>query len=210
MTTFKEDISNKKFGRLTALYRLHNHNSGHGSYWLCVCDCGNFKEVRRDGLLSGKSNSCGCYHKDMVKTKNTKHGKTHTKLYKILDSMKARCYNKNNKQYHNYGLRGICVCDEWLNDFQAFYNWSIVNGYKDSLTIDRINNDGNYEPNNCRWVDMKQQARNKRNNRNYTIDGITHCLMDWCKIYSIKYSMVNKRIHRGWSIEQALELEERK
>lgn len=208
MTMFKEDIAGQKFGRLTALYRLHNTNTKGRTYWLCVCDCGNLKEVRRDGLLSGRSNSCGCYHKDMIKTKNTKHGKTHTKLYRVLDSIKARCYNENNKQYKNYGGRGIKVCDEWLNDFQTFYDWAMFNGYKETLSIDRINNDGNYEPSNCRWVDMKIQSRNKRSNRNYTINGKTHCLMDWCDICNINYSMVNKRIHRGWSINRALELEE--
>ena len=124
--------------------------------------------------------------------------------------MRDRCYNTNRSQYTDYGGRGIVVCQEWLDDFMNFYNWAIDNGYKDGLTIDRINNDGNYEPDNCRWVDSKTQQRNRRNNRNFTYQGETHCLKEWCEILGLRYNTVVNRIHKShWTIEQALELEKR-
>lgn len=202
MGKFK-DISGQKFGRLTAI--RHSHMKNHYSYWFCRCDCGNFKYIKLDGLTGGQVKSCGCSRKGQ----NVKHGKSKTKLYKVWSNIKDRCHNKNNKAYPNYGGRGIAVCSEWRNDYKSFYDWSIANGYIEGLTIDRIDNNGNYEPSNCRWTTDKQQSRNKRSNRNYIINGETRCLMDWCNIYGIRYSMVNKRIHRGWSIERALELEQK-
>lgn len=102
------------------------------------------------------------------------------------------------------------MCNEWEDDFEAFYNWAVNNGYEKGLTIDRIDVNGNYEPNNCRWTDMKQQARNRRSNINYTINGETHCLKEWCEICDIGYQTAYSRLHYGWTIEQALELKERK
>lgn len=120
--------------------------------------------------------------------------------------MKYRCYNKNGKDYKNYGGRGIAVCSDWLDNFMSFYNWSMANGYDNNLTIDRIDNDKGYEPNNCRWVDMKQQSRNTRQNRNITINGETRCLADWCEILGLNYDKIYNRLYKGWSIEKALEL----
>lgn len=137
----------------------------------------------------------------------TKHGKRYSRLWNIWEHIKQRCYNHNNK---DYGGRSIAVCSEWRNDFQAFYDWAINNGYDDTLTIDRINVNGNYEPNNCRWVPNKQQARNRRNNRTFTINGETHCLSEWCEVLNLKRSTVSNRVNTlGWSIERALELEEK-
>ena len=161
-----KDITGQKFGRLTALHRLHN-TKGRMSKWLCVCECGNFVEVRLNSLTSGLTKSCGCLKKD---NHYVKHSKKNTRLYRTWKSMKSRCYNNHVDRYPNYGGRGIKVCDEWLNDFMSFYNWAMANGYDDKLTIDRINVDGNYEPNNCRWVDMKQQLRNTQRNAYYTIN----------------------------------------
>lgn len=189
-----KDISGQKFGRLTALHRIHNTKGR--TKWLCVCDCGNIKEVLQGHLSSGHTNSCGCSH--------IEHGKCDTRLYYIYDNIKQRCSNANHPDYPNYGARGIKICDERLHDFQAFYEWAMSNGYKDNLTIDRINNNGNYEPNNCRWVDRKQQARNRRSNRNFTINGETHCLSEWCEIYNVDYSTVQSRLNIGYSIESAL------
>lgn len=124
--------------------------------------------------------------------------------------MKGRCYNKNHTKYPNYGARGIKVCDEWLHEFMNFYNWSMSHGYKDNLTIDRIDVNGNYEPNNCRWADAKQQMRNTTRNVYYTINGETHCLSEWCEILNLNYQTVHSRMHKlGWSINEALELKER-
>ncbi len=110
--------------------------------------------------------------------------------------MKQRCFNEHDKNYKHYGGRGIKVCDEWLSDFMVFYNWSMNTGYQDGLTIDRIDVNGNYELSNCRWVNMKKQSRNKRNNINYNINGKTHCIMDCCKILNLNYHTVYTRIHR--------------
>ena len=111
-------------------------------------------------LKSGKIKSCGCLNKQG----NPKHGLRYTRLYRIWINMKTRCYNKNTNRYKDYGARGITICNEWRNDFMSFYNWSMNNGYDENLTIDRINNDKNYEPSNCRWITVKEQNRNKRNN----------------------------------------------
>ena len=121
--------------------------------------------------------------------------------------MKNRCYNISNKEYKNYGERGIKVCDEWKDDFMAFYNWSMANGYNDTLTIDRIDNNGNYEPNNCRFINYKQQQRNTTRTKHITINGEKHCLKDWCIILGLNYSTITARINKlNWTIERALEL----
>lgn len=123
-----------------------------------------------------------------------RHGLCKTRLYRIFGNIKQRCYYKNNKDYKNYGGRGIIVCDEWLKDFKKFYDWAINNGYQDGLTIDRINNDGNYEPSNCRWITKKAQSRNNRNNRIITYKGETHCLIEWSEILKIPYPTLRSRI----------------
>lgn len=141
---------------------------------------------------------------------NIKHNMAHTRIYRIWLHMKNRCYNINDNRYNDWGGRGIKVCDEWLNDFQAFYEWALNNGYKENLTIDRINVNGNYESNNCRWVDYKIQNRNSRRNRYITLNGETRCLSEWCEILNLNYLKVHRRINRDhWTIKQALELEER-
>lgn len=138
-----------------------------------------------------------------------KHNKRHSKLYYVWVKMKQRCYKEYDKGYKWYGQRGIKMCDEWKKDFQSFYTWAIDNGYKEGLSIDRINNDGNYEPNNCRWVTMKTQLRNTRHNAYYTINNETHCLSEWCEILDVKYNTVQARLRYGWTIEQALGLRKR-
>lgn len=119
------------------------------------------------------------------------------RLYKIWDSMKERCLNKNNKDYVRYGLRNIEICTEWLQNFVSFYNWAIANGYQDNLTIDRIDNNGNYEPNNCRWVEQKTQQRNKRSNKLITYNNETHCISEWAEIKNIPRKCLEYRI-RNW------------
>lgn len=136
---------------------------------------------------------------------NYSHGKTGTRIYSIYVNMKNRCYYTNNKRYQNYGGRGIEVCDEWLNHFQAFYDWAMSHGYSDNLTLDRINVDGNYEPSNCRWVTLKEQENNRSNNHLITYNGKTQTLAQWCKERNIKYATLERRLNKyGWSIKRAL------
>ena len=126
------DLVGQKFGRLTVIERAENKNGRVA--WICKCDCGKFTTVISKTLVNGDTKSCGCYHKDKVSV----HNKSKTRLYNIYVHVKQRCYNSKDDRYKNYGSRGITVCDEWLNDFQAFYDWAMANGYRDDLTIDRI------------------------------------------------------------------------
>ena len=153
-----------KFGKLTVLGVVEN--TGTGRKWRCRCDCGNIKDVWIEHLKSGHTKSCGCYRKQYVSDKNTTHNLRYTKLYRIWLGMKARCYCKSQKGYKYYGGKGIKVCEDWKNDFLKFYNWAIQNGYSDSLTIDRIDSDKNYEPSNCRWATYYEQEHNKKRHKN--------------------------------------------
>lgn len=132
------------------------------------------------------------------------HGKTNTRLYKIYKAMKVRCYNKNREEYNDYGGRGIRICDEWLNDFMVFYNWSMENGYQDDLTIDRIDVNGNYEPNNCRWITRKEQCCNTRRNLKITYRGVTHLISHWAELLNIDQSVLSHRYYNGWTVEKLL------
>ena len=128
-----------------------------------------------------------------------------TRLYDIWVNMKQRCFNQNDQAYQNYGGRGIAVCDEWKDDFQAFYDWSVSNGYQDGLSIDRINNDGNYSPENCRWTDRNVQNRNRRNNHKITYNGVTKTVVEWAEEKNIPYELLLNRLNKlGWSVERAL------
>lgn len=197
-----KDITGQKFGRLTALYRLHNYHDKNHTRWLCACDCGNLVEVQLSNLTNNHTTSCGCYY---YKGYN-KLDKVGRRIYNIWRGMKLRCCSIKSNRYKYYGRRGIKVCDEWKDNFQVFYDWALNNGYKEGLTIDRINVDGNYSPENCRFATIKQQARNKSNNRNFTINGETHCLSEWCEILGLNRNTVNTRLKRNWTIEKALEL----
>lgn len=166
MSRKSENLTGVRFGRLTALEICGIDKTG-STKWKCICDCGNTKIVCASSLKKGNTKSCGCLAKEVSRelAKNLpryKHGKRYTKLWYVWQGMKQRCFNSNNKNYKYYGERGITICDEWKNDFNAFYEWAITNGYTDNLTIDRINNDGNYEPSNCRWVTNAEQQKNKR------------------------------------------------
>lgn len=169
------DLTGKRFGRLVVLKRADDYFTKSGrkiKRWECICDCGNKKVVRHGELQSGQTTSCGCLHKEIVGNLNRTHGLSDKcgRLYPLWKSIKYRCYCKTCKSYKNYGGRGISMCDEWKNDFVPFYKWAIEHGYKEEktdkginiLTIDRIDNDGNYEPDNCRFVTNAEQAKNKR------------------------------------------------
>ena len=151
----------RRYGKLTVI--AYDKSVKENLYFICKCDCGNIKSIQKSGLVRGVVISCGC---NLIE-RNTKHNLSRTRLYRVFSDMKSRCYNKNSKDYKNYGARGIKICDEWLNDFTAFNKWAYENGYdenapKMACTIDRINNDLGYSPENCRWVDIATQNRNKR------------------------------------------------
>lgn len=195
------DLTGKKFGRLTVLRRVENH--GERAFWRCKCDCGNEKDIAGSALRYGRSTSCGCLPKEIIIKRNTKHGYAHTRIHEIWKSMFQRCYNKNDNAYKNYGGRGIVICDEW-RDFDVFKNWAFANGYGDDLSIDRIDVNGNYEPDNCRWADRYVQSNNTRRNVMVKIGEVTHSLKVWCDILRLEYSTVKSRHKKGMDVYKAL------
>lgn len=192
------DLTGQEFGRLTVVKYVGNGR------WLCRCDCGSIKIILGRSLRGGQTKSCGCLQKEKLIKVCTKHGKHNSRLYSIMENMKRRCYSVNDKRYKNYGGRGIKICDEWKNDFMNFYNWAMNNGYKDDLTIDRIDVNGNYEPSNCRWVTIKEQARNTTANKFITYNGLTFCVAEWAEKTGLSQRCINGRLYRGWDIERTL------
>lgn len=177
------DLAGQTFGRLTVLHRIPNKKRGE-TLWLCKCSCGNITETSTNRLRSGLCRSCGCLHRESARQqglKGVKHGKTGDRLYRVWTNMKTRCYNKNNKNYERWGARGIYVCDEWRINFQAFYDWAMSSGYNSALTLDRIDNDGPYSPDNCRWTTCRAQAQNTRNTKMITFNGKTMCQAEWAR-----------------------------
>jgi hypothetical protein len=168
---------------------------------LFLCDCGNTKIIRCDSVQAGTTFSCGCYHIKLTSQRNYVHGDSNTRLYHIWEGVKQRCLDPNADNYHNYGGRGIEVCNEWLNSFISFRDWSINNGYVDKLTIDRIDNEGNYEPSNCRWVTIKEQSKNKRTNLKYK--GEISSDASFRLGGKTRHLVANRVTGCGWSLEKA-------
>ena len=201
------DLTGQRFGRLLVLERANYNN--HGAYWLCKCDCGNEKIISGTSLRKGLTISCGCYAKEKRRKATTKHGFARTKLNYAYDHMIKRCYSSKDKYFKNYGGRGIKVCDEWLNDSRTFYKWAIENGYDSNApymkcTLDRIDVNGDYSPENCRFVDIKTQCNNRTSNFLITYDGLTMNATEWSKKIGLNPRTLIKRIRSGWSTKEAL------
>lgn len=197
------NLINKKFNKLLVIDKAFTKNRE--VYWKCICECGNTIYVSTANLNSNRVKSCGCLKLERLLERSTTHNKSKTRIYHIWKSMRQRCYNENDYSYKNYGGREIKVCDEWYNDFTAFYNWSIEHNYQENLTIDRIDNNGNYEPENCRWVSKLIQSNNTRFNKYITINNETKSLADWCRYYNLNYNSVEQRINRyHWEPSKAL------
>lgn len=163
------DLTAQKFGSLTVLKRYGTSSEG-GVTWLCACDCGKETTVKSGNLRSGHTRSCGCFMKHRISETQATHRQSHRRLYNVWASIKARCFNPNSTFFHHYGGRGISMCDEWVYSYQAFHDWAMNNGYdptafKGQCTIDRVDVNGDYCPENCRWVDMKVQRHNRRDSR---------------------------------------------
>lgn len=201
------DLTGSKFGRWTVI-RYEGINKLHRSMWMCRCECGTEKVIAGYSLTRGGTKSCGCLAKELVIDRNKKrftHKMSKSRLYEIWALIKQRCYNKKNKDYKSYGGRGIAMCDEWKKDFISFFDWSMANGYNPKLTIDRVNNNGNYSPDNCRWATLQEQANNKRVNRLISYKNEIHTIAEWARQVNIKERIIRSRLSMGWSFEKACE-----
>lgn len=200
-----QDITGLKSGRLTAVKCVGKDRRG-SNLWLCNCECGGTSIVVAAALRAGTIQSCGCLKKEITSLTKTKHHLSRTPLYSTWQGIKDRCLNPRCKQYNDYGGRGITVCDEWLGEYGStnFCKWSLDNGYKKGLELDRIDVNKGYSPNNCRWVSNSVQANNKRTTRFITYNGRTQSLADWCREYKLPYVTIQGRLSNDWDFERAI------
>lgn len=214
------DLTGMRFGLLKVVEKQEGKtDSSKSCYWLCKCECGNVVSRKTSNLkraYKGAVPNCGCLNRKRLKDKSyamKKHGMTRTKIFSVWGNMLDRCNNPNNFEYHLYGGRGIKVCDEWNADFLKFYDWAIKNGYvnessknrKNILTLDRIDVNGNYEPDNCRWITAKQQIRNRRNTIFVELNGKKIALGEVCENYNVDYQkMYKKVIIKNEKVENAI------
>lgn len=208
------DLTGQRFGRLTVVERAENYvapNGRQAARWVCLCDCGNKTTVVGGDLRTGRTKSCGCFEQESrYLSRNIIHGGFGTKLYNVWRGMKKRCYNPKNKFFKDYGGRGITVCDEWRDDFAKFRDWAMANGYREDLSIDRIDNDKGYSPDNCKWATREEQGNNKRSNRAFLVNGKKKTMAELCREYQKNRGKVEGRLKNGWTIEEALDLVPRK
>lgn len=196
------DITGKKFNLLTAVERVENGSNGQAR-WKCLCDCGNTTYVSAANLKSGAVKSCGCLRHRSAP--NRTHGMSKSRLYLEWAGIKSRCFYKGAKKYKHYGGRGIKICSEWAESFEAFKDWALRSGYNDSLTIERVDVNGNYCPENCKWITRKEQGFNTRRNVVITYNGKTQTLLEWVEELGLDYKRVHNRLFKlGWTFERAI------
>jgi hypothetical protein len=196
----KLNLIGKRFGSWTAIEGDIKRKGGKRIFWKCICDCGTERLVSTEDLMSGHSKSCGC----SIGIPRGSHGLSYDKLYKTWSGMVQRCENENSASWKYYGGKGVVVCKEWRLSFKCFWEWANNNGYEDGLTIDRLDNNGNYEPLNCRWVTIKENNRNKGCIKKLTINGDTKKLVEWCELFNVNPSTVYRRLKEGWTEIDAL------
>lgn len=198
------DITGQKFGRLTVVKRVDAETTG--TSYLCKCDCGKEIVALANNLRRGHTTSCGCFREENRWKNAYKHGMKHSRIYKVWEKLKARCCCETNPSYPRYGGRGITICDEWKDDPKAFIEWAYANGYDDKAkygesTIDRIDNDKGYSPDNCRIANAIQQNNNKRSNKFITYNGETHTIAEWSRILGVNQGTLNSGLHKGMPFE---------
>lgn len=202
------DMTGKRFGRLVVLERAGSTKSKSAA-WRCKCDCGSEVIVSGIYLRRGETRSCGCLHREAARSAMLTHGASKSRLYKVWAGMKNRCYNEKASNYRYYGAKGITVCDEWKDDFEAFRRWSLENGYDEGAkaqecTIDREDNSKSYSPENCKWVNHTTQCNNQTSNRLFEHNGTTMTMAEWAREVGMKYTTLRARIRRGMPFEQAI------
>lgn len=205
-------IIGERFGILVVLEYLGLIDIGRQRSTLvkCRCDCGNIVNVSLSRIKQGYQKSCGCLLKNHQKQfpnnySPAKHGYYHHELYHTWFGMIGRCYDDRVEAYSAYGKRGICVCDEWKHDYIIFYSWAIKNGYEKGLTLERKNNNGNYEPSNCKWATRREQANNRRTTHYVKLHGDSMSMADACRLLKLNYKIINQRVKRdGLSFEEAI------
>ena len=206
-------MTGMRFGNLTVIGQADDQISPDGRHrkmWLCQCDCGNKKTVNGDNLRDRRTISCGCFQKKRAHDANTVHGDTDSRLYNVWSAIKRRCYNSKVPEYKNYGGRGISMCKDWKDDYSSFRDWAYQAGYDKAAprgvcTIDRIDNDGDYSPNNCRWVTQKMQMNNVRYNRHVEYQGESYTISQLAELVGIPYERLYQRIGvYGFNVEDAI------
>ena len=198
------DLTNFKYGKLTVIKKTNEKTKDNKILWLCQCKCGNTITLQTYAILSGRTRSCGCLRPELSKKLFSGVRQENLRLYRIWTGIKQRCYNEKYNDYKDYGAKGVIMCEDWKNNYESFYIWAINNGYSDSLSIDRIDTTGNYEPNNCRWADDETQANNKRNTLYFNIDGEKKSLHQICQEKGVDKTLIYSRLWNGWNLEDAL------
>lgn len=196
MTKPRKKLTGERYGRFCVLEQADDYITPTGkrrTQWLCQCDCGKQFIAETTNILKGNTKSCGCFARERSVQSSITHGGRYSRLYSIWSNIVTRCYNHNASNYKNYGGRGIAMCEEWRDSFESFRSWANENGYSDMSTIDRINNELGYSPDNCRWATPSTQAKNRRSTVAVTVDGVTMTLSEWADTLGYSRSIFHSR-----------------